>query len=303
MTPEELDASIELLLEGRPNEEKPKRRRRNKYKDLVKRARRYDTIISDRIIEDLLGDVFTEEISYVRVRYETGELYLGDFDGWYDDLNELADSIGVESHKLRLEKGMAYNTELDDYTWEATRVYQKALFLLTEYCGDDDRIITRGRVFRLGRFQPLVVAKEWQGELLEEGVHEYTEEVRKVIANMTGKDAPKRLYHKKYNRDLHDIRYNERVFREYDKYNKYPEYAKAMREYDNARLYSETIPIQKGNPLGAKIKLIRCINGASSEELSKALSLEGEEHLSDELYRLAEEYEDAFDAIVYEYVW
>ena len=62
MREEDLNKAIEELLENNPNGTKVYKRKRNRYKDMVKKARRNEPIIYDKIKDELLT-LFMEEVT------------------------------------------------------------------------------------------------------------------------------------------------------------------------------------------------------------------------------------------------
>ena len=151
MLDDELDMAIQELLTERPNQDKPTRRRRNKTKDLKKqlisgKLPYYESIVST-LNEDIRQDTKCGVITYARVSVTPifKGIYLGVSDRGYDDINGIAEGLGLLTGQLYLEPYYRYNymTErFDDVEWQ---VYQKGYELEVEFLDEDyKRVYVKG---------------------------------------------------------------------------------------------------------------------------------------------------------------
>ena len=283
MTPEELDIAIEALLEERPNEEKPYRRRRNKEKDLLKQARGGNLSIPDSVISDLQGEERKRYIKYVHVYFTEDEELVATVNGWYDDIKFISDELGVPTHYLRLEKITHFDWENDRVLWDGdAHVYEKRVYATARYYDKDMKYLTSR-----GAFRPIEIGNEIP---LEEGVYDYDEEMKETITEIFGsaphEEQEEPFYMGMFYRDTRSPFDN-------DTEGKYEKYRLAYEEQDKSNIYSRTIPIEKGNIQGTKRKLIQAMNGNS--RVGFGLTLDVDEELM--------EYEKAVHDIHYEYYW
>ena len=151
MLDDELDMAIQELLTERPNQDKPTRRRRNKTKDLKKQLLSgelpyYESIVStlnEEVVQDSNGGVIT----YVRVHVTPilKGFHLGVSDRGYDDINGIAEDLGLLTGQIYLEPYYRYNymTErFDDVEWQ---VYQKGYELEVDFLDEDyKRVYVKG---------------------------------------------------------------------------------------------------------------------------------------------------------------
>lgn len=283
MTPEELDLAIESLLEGNPNQEKPERRRRNKHKDLMKRARSGRTVISEKMVLDILGEDLEHNIDKVEVSYISKRYYLGTVNGWYDDIKEIADYFGRDRSKLKLEKLTYYDWDTGKTYWEGnSRVYIDAYSVRLRFYNKEGDILRR-----YGTFRDVCIKEDIE---VEEGVYEYTDEMKDFVRGCIGK-APEKTLLGLY--ELNHLRYNiDELFKD-DKKGRYKHHRKAMEEFDKYNHYSGTIRIQKGDLLGTKSKLVSAVN----------VNLKNKNDTFEGLDKLVQDFETAYYDVIYEYIW
>lgn len=283
MTPEELDVAIELLLEERPNEEKPKRRRRNKFKDMKKQARRGEFKIPDSILEELVGDSNKKEIEYVYVYFTEREDVIGTVNGWYDAIKQISKETGVPTQYLRLEKVTDYDWENDRVVWDGDAlVYEKSVYASSQYYDKDMNYITSRGVYRpynVGNKPPI-----------EEGVYVYDQSMQETIREIFG-SSPEVEYEATYYTSLFR-RITETPF-DSDTTGKYEKYRLAYLEQEHSNYLGKSEPIHKGDIVGTSRNLIHAMNANSRKGLKLV------EGVDKELM----EYEDAIHDVYYEYWW
>lgn len=283
MTPEELDRAIELMLEERPNEEKPKRRRRNKFKDMKKQARRGEFKLPDAILKELVGDSNKREIATVSISYTEKEDMIGTVNGWYDDIKKIAKESGVPTPYLRLEKITEYDWENDRLVWDGEAlVYEKAVYATFQYYDKDKNYITSR-----GVFQPYYVGYK---PPIAEGVYDYDQSMQETMREVFG-SAPEVEYEMPYYNSL--LRRSMETPFDLDTTGKYENYRLAYLEQQNSNILGKSEPIHKGDIQGTKRKLIQAMNASSrhGNELYEGI----EEELMD--------YENAVHDMYYEYYW
>ena len=159
MLDDELEMAIQELLTERPNQDKPTRRRRNKTKDLKKQLLSgklpyYGSIVStlnEEVAQDTKGGV----ISYVRVHVTPifKGVYLGVSDRGYDDINGIAESLGLLTGQLYLEPYYLYNYRTERFEEVEWQVYQKGYELEVDFLDEDfKRVYVKGwGVFSSGK--------------------------------------------------------------------------------------------------------------------------------------------------------
>lgn len=281
MAPEELEKAIALMLEERPNEEKKGRRRRDKFKDLAKKARSGVFNLPDRVVEDLLGDDIFSEIKYVQLTYHDVESYIAKAYGWYDDMNAIAKELNVPKDKIRLRKITRYNAELDRVFWDGeSHVYLKKVQVKARFLDKNHYTVTTRGIYGSGYYVDSVPIKS--------GVHEYNDEIISVIKDVFGK-APDKVQEKTRRRRW----ISEDVLIRRDTEGKYEHYRQALNLRNTSNLYGKTIPYEKGNIKGTKNVLISTVNAYGKID----------EDTLNEIDDLAVNYEFASSNVVYDYIW
>lgn len=151
MLVDELEMAIQELLTERPNQDKPTRRRRNKTKDLKKQLLSgnlpyYESIVStlnEEVVQDTKGGVIT----YVRVHVTPifKGVYLGVSERGYDDINGIAESLGLLTEQIYLEPYYRYNYSTERFEDVEWQVYQKGYELEVEFLDEDyKRVYVKG---------------------------------------------------------------------------------------------------------------------------------------------------------------
>lgn len=283
MTPEELDIAIEALLEERPNEEKPYRRRRNKGKDLLKQARGGNFKIPDSVINELQGEERKRYIKYVHVYFTEEEEHIATVNGWYDDIKFISDELGVPTQNLRLAKLTHYDWENDRVLWDGdAQVYENKVYATARYYDKDMKYLTSR-----GAFRPIEIGNEIP---LEEGVYDYDEEMKETITEIFGsaphEEQEEPFYMGMFYRDTRSPFDN-------DIEGKYEKYRLAYKEQEHSNYLGKTETIHKGDIVGTSRNLIHAMNANSREGLKLV------EGVDKELM----EYEDAIHDVYYEYWW
>ena len=304
MSPEELDVAIELLLEERPNEEKPKRRRRNKFKDLKKKVLRNEPIISDAMVFDLIGGKFESKIKTMEVQYEKTEVDVGMVEGWYSVINDIADQFDVQKKNIRLSKLYDYYSLNGEYkqAWSGlshvlVSVYEMKLSF---YDKDNKLIARRGTDWDSAHFEE---------KPIKEGLYDYDKDAKDFV-NMYFSSVPNLTLPSK--REVNDLKYSPERLLELDEEGKYKDYIVALREHPSANFWSETYRIERTKNNGTKQRLINELNshgrgaqymyGSIETYIEKSLAND-EDDCYDLLDRAVAEYEDSHHKVVYEYVW
>ena len=285
MQPEDINKAIEELLENNQNGTKVYKRRRNKYKDMVKKARRMEPIIYDKIKDELL--IYNKErpISYFILDYERDDLMIGMYDGWYDEISKISEEFDVPKSELRLEK-LDYWADGVHYWDGDSLVYRQAYNMITHFYDENDKLITTRGIW----------SKDCHVSSPPEPAGEYTYDKNavKFLDEYYGDSSPSNsTLHWNQKRIRINIGYDELLFRKLDTEHKYNNYAKAMREYGYSNFYKKTYPITKGNENGYKAKLIQAMN--SNARNNKSL-LEG-------IDDIIQDYETSAGKEIYEYYW
>lgn len=274
LTSEEFELAIVNLLEERPNEEKPKRRRRNKEKDLMKKALRNEAIITEKMVQELVGvEKLQDTIEYVKLSYKPVNLIIGVVSGWYDDIKEIASYYDLEPKDIRL---------TGDYESDWTTVIQKGYALRADFYDKDYKIITY-RGYHQPNFYPM--------KLLADGVYDYDEKIIDIL-NRHNLNPPKKVTPKL--RMLVSYVYDADKIMALDKGGKYKKYYNAIKQYGRNNFWGDTIPYEKGDIVGTRNKLISALNHASKYDIDLN---------EDYMQRRILDYEFSHYDIVYEWVW
>lgn len=281
MEEHKLNEAIDKLLEENPIRTKNPKRKRNKYKDIIKKARRNEPIVSEKIIDELLQDKLERPISHFEIKYERDDIALGIYKGWYDDIKEISAHYEVPVHELRLEKVRYW--EDDNFYWDGlARVYRQAYNVVTLYYDDEDKLITTRGIWSKNCYVSVPPT--------EAGVYDFDENSIDFLEGLYDKNVPTNNW-TRWTRERIRIGFNEEVFRKFDTENKYGIYAKAMREYNRKNFYQKTTPILKGNEISARNSLINAIN----------FNARRNEDLLKDLDDLLENYEYSASKIIYVY--
>lgn len=304
MSPEELDLAIEQLLEERPNEEKPKRRRRNKYKDLKKKVLRNEPIITDAMIYDLIGDEFETQVESMTVSYKKSEINIAVVDGWYDVINDIEDEFDVSRNNIRLEKIYDYYTVdgKDKRSWSgSSRLKLKVYEMTIDFCDKNDIVISQ----RGSDWKPCYVVDQ----PVEPGEYNYDKKAKDFV-RMYFSSAPNIVSVSKY--EMNQLKYDPLRLLEYDKKGKYKTYIKALREHKKTRFWSETYRVEKTKNNGSKQRLINELNshGRAAQYLYGSIESYIKNSIANndrDSYELLDEvvmdYEDSHYNVVHMYIW
>lgn len=283
MSPEELDIAIERLLEDNPNQEKPERRRRDKLKDLKRRVRNGKSVVSEKMVYDLVGEDIYNEIAYVEVSYDERKVYLGTVEGWYDDLNKIAETNHLDKTNIILEKNRLFEWHKDELYWDGTsRVYIMKYSVRLRYTGAHGRWLKSKGLFR----DDYIV----NGKPIEEGIYMYDAEMKALIDSEFGGAPNKKIVDKSL---LNRLRYTPDELFKYDKKGKYKLHRKALEEQCGCHYYSGTIRIEKGDILGTTNKFISTVNDNFRNKMD---FMEGADQEEQDLV-------GAYHDVVYEYIW
>lgn len=280
MTPEELDNSIALLLEERPNVHKVNRKRRNKFKDIKKQARRGYYQVPNKIVDELLGNENDYVLDSVEITYTPTTLSVGVTNGWYESLNAIHDETGIPKQYIGLSKIMTYDPNTYTRFWDGrSNVFQHVykMTVLGIYTNGKDKV--RYRSF-LGSYHYEMPIRA--------GVFKYEGAIVDTLKEIYGKELPlkkDRLMYARY------IDYMELFKR--DTEGKFDKYRKAIEIRKQSNIYGKSIPYEKGNIAGTKRTLISTLNAFDKID-SNSL---------DEVEDLVIDYEYAHHKIVYDYIW
>lgn len=303
MSPEELDLAIENLLEERPNEEKPKRRRRNKFKDLKKKVLRNEPIITDAMVYELVDkEIFTRTIETMDVHLIESELTLGIVNGWYDDIDEIADYFDVDKRNIRLEKISDYGYDEEGESWSSwdgdARVLLNVLELRLYFLDNNNEIIAR----KGSNWRPHYVEKPD----FVEGNYIYDDEAVQFTKEHFG-SAPQQRVTRSYT--FNQFKYNPGELFRNDTKGKYKVYQQVLKEHSKTNFWSKTVPVDKCKNNGTKNRLINMLNymgrgpyGNIDYYINASIRNDQDDYYGyfDELVM---EFEQGYHDVFYEYVW
>lgn len=277
MTPEELDKEIVKLLEEQPTQEKRYRRRRDKFKDMAKKARSGEYNIPDKVIDELLGDDGYRVIKYVQIDTTQKEYYVARIQGWYDDINLISEEFGLPKSLIRLYKVVTYDYEENKTYWDGLAdVYTLDSRVQARYYDKDLRMITSR-----GVYTDIRVRNE---DILKQGLYEYDDDMMKKIETVFG-DAPSKQQ---------TVRWvSEEELLRRDTEGKYNKYKQAIRLRDTSNYMGKTIPYEKGNVKGKKNELLSTVNALGKIDKEALATIED----------VAVEYEQEHYNVVKEYIW
>lgn len=283
MTPEALDKAIACLLEANPTQQKPARKNKNKQKDLIKRVRQGKSIVSDKFVQELVGDEVVDTINTVHIGYKDTDRYLGTVEAWYDRIKDIAHLFGVDVNKISLKKVTRYDWDDGKVLWDGESfVYEKVREVTLRYYSGSGKLLRSRGVYRNIYID---------GDIpLEEGVYQYTDEVKGIISDYICTAPAREVVHK---RDLNRYKYDSNKLFKHDKEGRYEHYRKAMKEIDTTHYYSDTIRHEKGDLVGTRNRLITAVNDNSKKGFPLFEGIDSE----------VLDYETAYYDVEYEYVW
>lgn len=315
----DLENKIQDLLVSQPNQEKPTRRRNNKYKDLRRAARQNKAVIPDTVIASILEqngentDHMYRTIETMYVTYEKVEIFTGYVNGWYDDIKKIEKEMEAKPNTLRLvnepttysrpyipedineiinylescgetvDKEPFYNYESVTIPSERTQVHQTA-FKMTIYFFDKDtnQIDSRG-----SHWQPCYLYEPD----LPKGAYPYDDDAIAYVNKYFKNNAPKK---RKINKRIsRKYTWNPDELFELDKKGLYPDYRKALKERNKSKFWSKTYTQEKGDKTGTKNRLINALN--NNQTAIDDLPIDMDKELLD--------YEFSFYQDVKLYVW
>lgn len=274
LTSEEFELAIANLLDERPNEEKPKRRRRNKEKDLMKKALRNEAIITEEMVQELVGvDELQDTIEFVKLSYKPVNLVIGVVSGWYDDIKEIASYYDLKPKDIRL---------TGDYESDWTTVIQRGYSLRADFYDKDYKQITF-RGYHQPNFYPV--------KMVAHGVYKYDKKILDIL-NKHNLYPPKKVTPKHH--VVASYAFDADKIMALDEDGKYKKYYNAIKQYGRNNFWQETIPYEKGDMVGTRNKLISALNHASKNDIDL-----NEDYMQKRIL----DYEFSHYDIIYEWVW
>lgn len=255
MNQEDLDRAIEQLLEERPNEEKPsKRRNTHKFKDLYRRVLRGENILTTKIIEDVLQNHFKEPIRRVDISYRKQFISRGEEVHKSISKEEVAENNGIHYDRVRLKPRRKLN--LETWTMEDTNhnlVYLELYRPILVYIG-----LNNTKLWEVNELY--IMGAGHIHKPIPEGKHIYTEEIREAIKVNLHVEPPEEIGEQ----IIRLYSFEPRALLNLDVTGKYDVYKRALEGWNHTNMYDKVIPRRVGNPTSAKKNLVRFLNSGNN---------------------------------------